>query len=328
MNYQVIHMIRQALKVIVYATLLLFLAGFIAQFVDPVSYGWAATVRGYTSGVQGFIQSFLPTVYSGVNFALLVALILLWIIYSRIDHALWLVEDTARRQEGGAKRQTANAPFVPPAARAATPKEPGRSQAQPAAAAGSDATPGAVHRSEAIAVIDLCGSTDLITRFGNSFLLSVKHRIQQHAGPISARHEAFYSDFTGDGYLTFFPTVPKALAALQEIMSRVPALNNDLPTGAEIALRAALNFGEVLIDRDTMRTGSAIHKTFRLEALGGANLIEAKGGVRREEFPEKNYILVSEEAMTILQKIQGVQCRFLGHCELKGFPGIHRIYKA
>lgn len=320
MTYQIIRVSRSILKFVVYAFFLLLLAGFVAQFLQPLSYPWVLTVRSYTRPVEEAIRSYLPTVYNDIDFSLLIVLVLLWIIYSRVDHGLWVLEDTARRREDTAGRQLTDAKFTTPV------REHAHHQTQPVTPPPSSAqTP--VYRSEAIAVIDLCHSTDLITRFGNTFLLTVKHRLEHHAGPIAARYNAGYSDFTGDGYLIFFPSVPKALAALQELMERVPAMNTDLPEGAEVALRAALNFGEILVDRDTQRTGSAIHKTFRLEAVGAPNLIEAKGGIRREEFPEKNYILVSEEAMTILEKVQGVQCRFLGHCEFKGFPGLHRVYK-
>jgi len=317
MTYPIIRVIRPILKFVVYAVFVLLLAGFVAQFLQPLSYPWVLTVQGYTRPLQQAIQSYLPTVYNDIDFSLLIVLVLLWIIYSRIDHGLWTVENRLTPRVTRAK----STPAMENALQHVHPVSP--SQSSP-----SQSAPNApVYRSEAIAVIDLCNSTDLITRFGNTFLLTVKHRLEHHAGPISARHGAGYSDFTGDGYLIFFPSVPKALAALQELMERVPAMNTDLPEGAEVALRAALNFGEILVDRDTQRTGAAIHKTFRLEAVAAPNLIEAKGGIRREEFPEKNYILVSEEAMSILEKVQGVQARFLGHCEYKGFPGIHRVYK-
>jgi len=184
-----------------------------------------------------------------------------------------------------------------------------------------------VYRSEAIVVIDLVKSTDLVARFGNAFLFALKQRLEELVSPISARQNASYSHGTGDGYLICFPSVTQAVGALQEIFRALPSMNKDLPEGAEAALRGAVNFGEVIIGRDNDRTGSAVHKTFRLQSLGAANLIEAEGGVRREEFPDKNYIVVSEEATPGVAKTPGLQCRFLGLCELKGFPGLHRVYQ-
>jgi len=312
MANQIIRALRAILKLAAFATCLVLIAGFGAQFLQATAYPWVSTAQSYTQPVGQMIQGYLPMTYNGIDFSLFLALVLFWVIYSRIDHGLWTVENRLRPRVTGAKVAVAK-------------QEPVR-QAQPVSP--SPPTPDApVYRSEAIAVIDLVNSTDLVTRFGSTFLLTLKHRLEHHAGPISSRHDAGYSESTGDGFLIFFPSVAKALAAIHEMLQRVPAMNVDLPQGAEVALRGALNFGEILVDRDGRRTGSAVHKTFRLEGLSASTLIEAEGGIRKEEFPDKNYILASEEAASILEKVQGLQCRFLGHCELKGFPGIHRVYK-
>ncbi|MBI4529734.1 MAG: adenylate/guanylate cyclase domain-containing protein [Deltaproteobacteria bacterium] len=330
MTDQMIRALRAIVKLVAFPACLLFVAGFVAQFLSPAEYPWAATVQSYTGPVARAIQGFLPTVYTGVDFSLLLALVFVWIIYSRIDQVLWRVEDNRMRRLAEAKIAAARGkpvPHVEPVSPSpSTPPSlyPNAPSPPPAAA---PAVTAPVYRSEAIAVIDLVSSTDIVTRFGNTLLLTLKHRLEHHAGPIASRHEAGYAESTGDGFLIFFPSMAKAVAAVHEIFQKIPSLNVDLPEGVEVALRAALNFGEILVDRDGHRTGSAIHKTFRLEGLSGATLIEAQGGIRPEEFPDKNYILASEEAASILQKVQGLQCRFLGNCELKGFPGIHRVYK-
>lgn len=301
------------LKLVALATCLLLIAGFGAQFLQATAYPWVSTAQSYTQPVGQLIQGYLPTTYSGIDFSLFLALVLFWVVYSRVDHGLWTVENRLMPRMTGAKIAVARPEPVQPA--------------QPVTPSPPPAPDAPVYRSEAIAVLDLVNSTDLVTQFGSTFLLTLKHRLEHHAGPISSRHDAGYSESTGDGFLIFFPSAAKALAAIHEILQRIPAMNVDLPEGAEVALRAALNFGEILVDRDGHRTGSAVHKTFRLEGLSASTLIEAEGGIRKEEFPEKNYILASEEAASILENVQGLKCRFLGHCELKGFPGIHRVYK-
>jgi class 3 adenylate cyclase len=184
-----------------------------------------------------------------------------------------------------------------------------------------------VYSSEAVVVVDLVESTNLVTRFGNTFLLMLKHRLEHQVNEICARNAVIYSKSTGDGFLMFFPALANAIVALRQIFEALPTMNADLPEGSEIALRAGLNFGEVIADRDGDRTGSAVHKTFRLQSLPAASLIETEGGIKRQEFPEKNYTIVSEEAFSGLTKIPSLQSRFLGLCELKGFPGLHRIYQ-
>jgi class 3 adenylate cyclase len=108
----------------------------------------------------------------------------------------------------------------------------------------------------------------------------------------------------------------------------LPRLNQGLPEGAEAALRGAVNFGEVILGRsDGNRTGSAVHKTFRLQGVAPATVFAAPGGVGSDEVPEKNCVFISEEALSGVGKLPEFQCRFLGLTELKGLPGLHRVYQ-
>jgi class 3 adenylate cyclase len=184
-----------------------------------------------------------------------------------------------------------------------------------------------VYRSEALVVIDVVNSTGLVTRFGNALLATLKERLERVVTPICQRHAVTYTKGTGDGYLVTFASTAQGMGALREVFAAISTMNEGLPEGAELALRAAMNFGEVIVERDSDRTGGAVHKTFRLQSVGAGELIEADGGIKRDAFPLKNYIIVSEEAASGLKRVPGVQCQFLGLCELKGFPGLHRVYQ-
>ena len=183
------------------------------------------------------------------------------------------------------------------------------------------------YRPEAVVVIDLVKSSVLASQFGSTFLFGLKERLREQLVQVSSKHGLAFSKGTGDGFLLAFPSVAKATEALRELFLGLPAINVNLPEGAEIALRASMNFGEVLLEVDGDRIGTAVHKAFRLEGVHAPNLIESEGGIRRDQFPEKNYILVSEEAMSALPEAQRGRCQLLGLCELKGFPGFHRVYQ-
>jgi class 3 adenylate cyclase len=305
--HRIIRIVRLAVKLGVFLIAFFLIAGFIAQFLPARRYPWVVDIWPYVWPITATISRYIPTVFQGYDVSLLIALAILGGFYFFVDQFLWKAEDAARR------------PVIAPAARSAPPEAP------KAAASVSQKAP--VYSSEAVVVIDLVNSTSLVTRFGNTFLLMLKHRLEHQVADICNRNAACYSKSTGDGFLMFFPTLANSMTALREIFDALPAMNADLPDGAEIALRAAVNFGEVIADRDGDRTGSAVHKTFRLQSLPPASLIEAEGGIRRSEFPEKNYTLVSEEAISGLARMPSVQSRFLGLCELKGFPGLHRVYR-
>lgn len=311
MVYRAIAALRITWKWAALLITLLLLSGFLVQFLSIGKYPVLLKIQGATLPVCQITARYLPVEYWGIDFSLLFVLILFRIVHTFSDQALFLVEKSFWRR--GLRPKS---PAVPKEA-------PDRIQSTRTPA--SSGTP--VYRSEAIAIVDLVSSTALLTQFGNTFLLSVRQRLQQQVLPISSHYGANYAENIGDGFLIFFSSVEKSVASLQEIFQKLPALNEGLPEGAEIALRATLNFGEVIVDLDSRRTGSAVYKTFRMEAVHGENLIRTEGGIKPEEFPQKNYILVSEEAMPAVLKIPGCTCQFLGICELKGFPGLHRLYR-
>lgn len=290
----------------------LFLAGFLGQFMHPARYPWVLTVWGYTRPVSRAVAGFIPTVYEGVDIALLIALIPLWVIWMAVTRGLRFV------QEGPLARPQRRVP--------ARPAEADSSEARPARARRSESAP--VYRSEALLVIDLVRSSDLVSRFGNAFFFSLKQKLEKVVTPVAERHAVTYTENTGDGFLMCFPSVAHAAGAVREIYESLHLLNADLPEGAEAALRGAVNFGEVIVaPQGGNRTGTAVHKTFRLQSVDARSLIEAEGGLKKDEFPEKNYVVVSEEAVSAIRKITGFDSRFAGLAELKGLPGIHRVYQ-
>ena len=313
--YWIVRLLQGVLRIVFYGIALLLVTGFIAQFLQPKKYPWVLQIWPYTWPVTQTVSHYLPTVFQATDLSLLIALAGAFACYLVTERILWTAEDALRRR---AVKARIRVPRTEPA-----------KEAPPAPARAPSAAPSRnpVYSSEAVVVIDLVNSTTIVTRFGNTFLLMLKHRLEHQVNDICLRNTAGFTKSTGDGFLLFFPALGNAVVALREIFEALPTMNTDLPEGGEIALRGALNFGEVIVDRDSDRTGSAVHKTFRLQGLPAASLIESEGGIKQEDFPEKNYILVSEEAMPGLTKVAGLQSRFLGLCELKGFPGLHRVYQ-
>jgi class 3 adenylate cyclase len=311
MTYGVLRIIHKAWGLLSAAFSLLLLAGFVAQLPQVSSYGWVPTVRSYTVPIARLVRSYVPTVFGGIDWALIMALGGLGVVFTAVDRALLSVEVAARRSP--ARPRPAPAPEqAVTSARASTP-----------AVGASPPT----YKSEALLVIDLVKSSDLVSRYGNSFFFSLKQRMEQLVMPIATRNSVSYSENTGDGFLFCFPSVTQAAGTVKEIFGALPEVNQDLPEGAEVALRGAVNFGEVIVGQnDGNRTGSAVHKTFRLQGVAPASVFAAPGGVGSGEVPEKNCVFISEEALSGVGKLPEFQCRFLGLTELKGLPGLHRVY--
>jgi class 3 adenylate cyclase len=331
--------IRLAWKLLALAGGVLLAAGFVAQFSEFDRFRWAWWASDATAPIAGLVHGIAPTRWGPVDVALLLALVALYVVYAVGDHGLKTLEagggDQAATRYGSNTRSSGSRSgrsrrLVPLAERAAaTSAAAGAAPGAPAGAPAASAPPAAVthsYRSEAILVIDLVKSSDLVSRFGNSFFFSVKQRLEQLVTPIATRHGVSYSQGTGDGFLFCFPSTVNAVKAVREMIQAVPALNQGLPHDAEAALRAAVNFGEVIAERRD-RTGTAVHKTFRLQGMGPGTVIEAEGGVSPDAIPQKNCVFISEEALGGMAKLPDFSQRFLGLAELKGLPGLHRVYQ-
>ena len=190
-----------------------------------------------------------------------------------------------------------------------------RERAEAEAVPRADATPaGAV---EAILVVDLVQSTELIRERGDAFFRDLLRRLETAFIPVARRHRNRSVDGHGDGFLFSFERAQDALAALREMYGRLPAINKATPGGASIAFRASLHVGPTFTDTRGNRSGLTVLKTVR---LGGVmETLQGRGAGR-------NSLVVSEEARAALEAA-GIASKLLGQVPLRGFPGTHPVYQ-
>jgi class 3 adenylate cyclase len=192
-------------------------------------------------------------------------------------------------------------------------QEADRERAEAEAVSRADAMPaGAV---EAILVVDLIQSTELIRERGDAFFRDLLRRIETAFIPVARRHRNRSVDGHGDGFLFSFGRAPDALAALREMYGRLPAINK--AGGVSIAFRASLHVGPTFTDTRGNRSGLTVLKTVR---LGGVmESLQGRGAGR-------NSLVVSEEARAALEAA-GIATKLLGQVPLRGFPGTHPVYQ-
>ena len=173
------------------------------------------------------------------------------------------------------------------------------------------------HRVEAILMVDLIQSTELITQHGDVFFRDLLRRIESSFIPVARQCGAVYVDGQGDGLLFCFEQPAEALAAFRGIHERVPAVNRGLPGGAEVAFRGSLHVGETVADARGNRTGLAVLKAVR---LGSAmESLRGRGAGR-------NSLVISQEALEPLVAA-GATATPIGEVPLRGFPGAHPAYQ-
>jgi class 3 adenylate cyclase len=173
------------------------------------------------------------------------------------------------------------------------------------------------HRVEAILLVDLIQSTELITRHGDMFFRDLLRRIEASFIPVARQHGASHIDGQGDGLLFCFAEPAAALAAFRGIRALVPAMNRGLPVPADVAFRGSLHVGETIADARGNRSGLAVLKAVR---LGSAmETLRGRGSGR-------NSLVISQEAVAPLVAA-GATVTALGEVTLRGFPGTHAVYE-
>ena len=179
---------------------------------------------------------------------------------------------------------------------------------------------------EAILVLDLCNSTDIANRYGDTFSLNLIKHLTDMVSPIARQEHCRFSKGTGDGFLMTFPDAANAVRFAQNTLLTVARHNEKADDRERINLRFAIHFGEAKVDDQGDRIGVAVSMTFRIEGVKAAGLIPLEGGMNPEEVPSDNRILVSENVVKEMQQMQGPQIKLVGLFELKGITGLHRVY--
>lgn len=138
-------------------------------------------------------------------------------------------------------------------------------------------------------------------------------------------HGPTFAENTGDGYFMTLPSVASAVrnavALLRDLRARPP----DLSPGPPLGVRAAVSFGEILLDARGVRHGAVINKAFRLEGLTRDSFARVEGSVEPEEVPNRNRIFLDEEAAREARAAE-IPVRLVGFSSLKGFSGLHQVY--
>jgi class 3 adenylate cyclase len=170
---------------------------------------------------------------------------------------------------------------------------------------------------EAILVLDLVQSTELIRERGDAFFRDLLRRIETAFIPVARQHGTRSVDGHGDGFLFCFDRAEQALDAVRGMYARLPTINVAMPPGVEIAFRATLHVGPTFADTRGNRTGLAVLKTVR---LGSAmETLHGRGA-------GKNSLVISEEALAALGP-GGTQAVLLGNVALRGFPGAVPVFQ-
>lgn len=181
--------------------------------------------------------------------------------------------------------------------------------------------------SEAILVVDLRNSTAIANKYGDQFALNLTKILTNSVNPIAKRERMQFMKSTGDGFLITFAKIKNAVQFARALTKDIQKYNKTTEESAAIQLGFAINFGETRVDAKDDRLGVATNMTFRVEGVKGEDLIEIEGGIKKNEMPILDRILVTEYVAEEIEKIEGLKTKLLGLFELKGITGLHRVFE-
>ena len=181
--------------------------------------------------------------------------------------------------------------------------------------------------SEAIVVVDLCRSTEIAARYGDSFALDLTRILTETVRPIARREKFQFMKSTGDGFLITFAKVSNSIGFALEVLKQMSKHNERVDKAARIDLSFAVNVGETRIDAKGDRLGVATNMTFRVEGVKPEGLIPVDNGMAKDDMPVVNRILVTENVEKEISNMEGLETRLVGLFELKGITGLHKVYQ-
>jgi len=195
-------------------------------------------------------------------------------------------------------------------------------------AAGATGSSGSVTTSiEGIVFIDMAGSTEMGSRYGDDFVLQMKELLGNVVNIEANREKVLFSKGTGDGFMLTFPEAHHAAQAAIGVMRRVQEHNSGIPPTRRLRLRMGIHFGQVSIDSQGDRQGTAVNFASRIEGASAEQFHQTRLGIQKDELESANRLLISEVVNAELKGKPEFRTRLVGYFDFKGISGRHKVFE-
>ena len=179
---------------------------------------------------------------------------------------------------------------------------------------------------EAVLAVDLVNSTWLATHHGEELAMRARNLLERRALAAANPQGVTFVENTGDGCMMTFPSVSAAARAASKLLRGLRDRPPKMAPGPPLEVRAAIAYGQILLDAQGGRHGSTINEAFRLMSVPHEAFVIVEGEVRMTEIPDRNRVFLDEDAANELRSA-GTAFSQVGVCHLKGFSGFHRVYQ-
>ena len=179
---------------------------------------------------------------------------------------------------------------------------------------------------EAVLAVDLVSSTWLATHHGEELAMRARNLLERRALDAANSKGMTFVENTGDGCMMTFASAPAAVLAATALLRGLRDRPPDMAPAPPLEVRAAVTYGQILLDARGARHGAAINEAFRLMGVSSDAFVAVEGEERLPEIPDRNRVFLDEDAANELGS-GSVPFRQVGVCRLKGFGGFHRVYE-
>ncbi len=179
---------------------------------------------------------------------------------------------------------------------------------------------------EAVLAVDLVNSTWLATHHGEDLAMHARNLLERHTLAAGNSLGVTFVENTGDGCMMTFPSVLAAAEAASTLLRGLRDRPPETAPSPPLEVRAAIAYGQILLDAHGSRHGAAINEAFRLMSVQSDAFVIVEGEERLTEIPDRNRVFLDEDAANELGSAD-VPIRQVGVCRLKGFSGFHRVYE-
>jgi class 3 adenylate cyclase len=179
---------------------------------------------------------------------------------------------------------------------------------------------------EAVLVVDLVNSTWLATHHGEDLAMRARNVLERRALAAANPQRVTFVENTGDGCMMTFPSVLAATQAAGKLLRGLRDRPPEMAPGPSLEIRAAVTYGQILLDSRGSRHGAAINEAFRLMSVPSDAFVIVEGEEHLTEIPDRDRVFLDEDAANELGPAH-VPIRQVGVCRLKGFSGFHRVYE-
>lgn len=179
---------------------------------------------------------------------------------------------------------------------------------------------------EAVLAVDLVNSTWLATHHGEELAMRARNLLERRALAAAQREGATFVENTGDGSMMTFASVLAAARAATALLRGLRDRPPEMAPAPVLEVRAAITYGQILLDARGGRHGATINEAFRMMSVAADAFVTVEGEERAVEIPDRNRLFLDEDAANELGST-GLTVRQAGVCRLKGFSGFHRVYE-